>query len=99
MLPPVPTARASTGDFDVRRRNIRRRCPFGCHVEKAEHLLFARLGLVMLPHVLTNIASYQKVNRIVLRWNCAKVIANIDDLAISIWASKVIDELSQIDDI
>ena len=39
------------------------------------------------------------VRRVVLRWNCAKVIANIDDLAISIWASKVIDELSQIDDI
>jgi hypothetical protein len=37
--------------------------------------------------------------RVVLRWNCAKVIANIDDLAISIWAPKVIDELSQIDDI
>ena len=39
--------------------------------------------------------------RIVLRWNCAKVIANIDDLAISIWALKVIDrdKLSQIDDI
>jgi len=34
-----------------------------------------------------------------LRWNCAKVIANIDDLAISIWGPKVIDELSQIDDI
>ena len=39
------------------------------------------------------------VRRVVLRWNCAKVIANIDDLAISIWAPKVIDELSQIDDI
>ena len=39
------------------------------------------------------------VFRVVLRWNCAKVIANIDDLAISIWAPKVIDELSQIDDI
>ena len=38
-------------------------------------------------------------DRVVLRWNCAKVIANIDDLAISIWAPKVIDELSQIDDI
>ena len=38
-------------------------------------------------------------HRVVLRWNCAKVIANIDDLAISIWAPKVIDELSQIDDI
>ena len=35
----------------------------------------------------------------VLRWNCAKVIANIDDLAMSTWALKVIDELSQIDDI
>ena len=39
------------------------------------------------------------VNRVVLRWNCAKVIANIDDLAISIWTLKVIDKLSQIDDI
>ena len=37
------------------------------------------------------------VYRVVLRWNCAKVIANIDNLAISIWAPKVIDELSQID--
>ena len=37
--------------------------------------------------------------RVVLRWNCAKFIANIDDLAISIWAPKVIDERSQIDDI
>ena len=37
--------------------------------------------------------------RVVFRWNCAKVIANIDDLAITIWALKVIDELSQIDDI
>ena len=37
--------------------------------------------------------------RVVLRRNCAKVIANIGDLAISIWAPKVIDELSQIDDI
>ena len=37
--------------------------------------------------------------RVVLRWNRAKVIANIDDLAISIWALKVIDKLSQIDDI
>ena len=39
------------------------------------------------------------VTRVVLRWNCAKVIANIDDLAISIWTLKVIDKLSQIDDI
>ena len=39
------------------------------------------------------------VYRVVLRWNCAKVIANIDDLAISIWAPNVIDELSQIDDL
>ena len=37
--------------------------------------------------------------RVVLRWNCAKVIANIDDLAITIWVLKVIDELSQIDNI
>ena len=37
--------------------------------------------------------------RVVLRWNRTKVIANIDDLAISIWALKVIDEVSQIDDI
>ena len=37
--------------------------------------------------------------RVVLRWNRAKVIANIDDLAISIWALKVIDEVSKIDDI
>ena len=39
------------------------------------------------------------ITRVVLRWNCAKVIANIDDLAISIWTLKVIDKLSQIDDI
>ena len=43
------------------------------------------------------------VHRVVLRWNRAKVITNIDDLAISIqchvWALKVIDEVSQIDDI
>ena len=39
------------------------------------------------------------VARVVLRWNRTKVIANIDDLAISIWALKVIDEVSQIDDI
>ena len=39
------------------------------------------------------------VHRVVLRWNRAKVIADIDDLAISIWALKVIDEVSQIDDI
>ena len=39
--------------------------------------------------------------RVVLRCNCAKDIANIGDLAISIWARapKVVDELSQIDDI
>ena len=39
--------------------------------------------------------------RVVLRWNmnCAEVIANIDDLAISIWPLGVIDKLSQIDDI
>ena len=43
--------------------------------------------------------SQRYMYRVVLRWNCAKVIANIDDLAISIWAPKVIDELSQIDDI
>ena len=39
------------------------------------------------------------MSRAVLRWNCAKAIANIDDLAILIWALKVIDKLSQIDDI
>ena len=37
--------------------------------------------------------------RVVLRWNRAKVIANIDDLVISIWALKVVDEVPQIDDI
>ena len=39
------------------------------------------------------------VFRVVLRWNRAKVIANIDNLAISIWALKVIDDVSKIDDI
>ena len=33
------------------------------------------------------------------RYDCVKAIANIDDFAIWIWAPKVIDELSQIDDI
>ena len=39
------------------------------------------------------------VFRIVLRWDCATVIANIDDLAIAIWVLKVVDEFSQIVDI
>ena len=39
------------------------------------------------------------LHRVVLRWNRAKVIAYIDDLATSIWALKVIDGVSQIDDI
>ena len=48
MLPPIPTARASTGDSGVRHFHVdgAHRCSrFGCHVVVAEFLLFSlRLG-------------------------------------------------------
>ena len=61
--------------------------------------VYVACGIVLRRYRHGWLLASSMLHRVVLRWNCAKVIANIDDLAISIWTLKVIDKLSQIDDI
>ena len=70
----------------------------GVNISFQQHFFLAFLSnglevcIILVP-------SVSLTARVVLRWSCANVIANIDDLAISIWAPKVINALSRVDDI
>jgi len=54
---PLPVPAASAGTRPLASSSA---SPCAMSVVVAEHLLFAGLGLVMLPHVNANIANYQK---------------------------------------